>query len=70
MSDDITPKRGPGRPPNVAPAPEAIATVAVRVARDFWNENEIRVRAGAVIEVSVKAALKGIKSGALEPIED
>ncbi len=58
---DDTEKRGPGRPPKAA-------TVAVIVARDFWDDTETRVPAGTIIDVAVDDAMEGIESGAFKRI--
>lgn len=55
----------PGRPGR-KPKPEMIR---VKVARDYWDENEERVPAGTMMEVPVAVALKGIKSGALDTVD-
>lgn len=47
-------------------------TITCNVLRDFWptdDEND-RVRKGAVIEVSVEKALDGIEAGALQRVKD
>lgn len=59
-------KTGEAAKPGRKPKPE---TVRVRVARDYWDENEERVSAGTIIEVPVATALKGVKSGALDTVD-
>lgn len=70
--EEIEQKRR-GRPPmvraEVSEVAAPVSTVQVRVLRDFWTD-EGRVRAGTVISVPVQDALKGVKTGALDPIED
>lgn len=39
------------------------ATVAI--ARDYWDENEVRHRAGTEIIVPIEDALRGVASGAM-----
>lgn len=43
-----------------------------RVLRDFWpTENEEdRVRAGAIVEVDAEAMIQGLESGILERVKD
>ncbi len=70
MEDSETKRRG--RPPgsvNVRPDADP-STVNVLVARDFWNDAGERVAAGTVIAVTVKAALRGVKAGSFDIIED
>lgn len=43
--------------------------VPVRVKRDFWDSKGVRIRKGQVVEVTVDAALDGVKSGALDHIK-
>lgn len=43
--------------------------VPVRVKRDFWDSKGARIRKGQVVEVTVDAALDGVKSGALDHIK-
>lgn len=67
--EDVETKRR-GRPPGSGMARAEIAeTVQVRVLRDFWTD-EGRVRSGTVIRVPVQDALKGVKNGSLDPVED
>jgi pyruvoyl-dependent arginine decarboxylase (PvlArgDC) len=75
--EDIEIKRR-GRPPGSGMAkPEAMEaetvaaqTVNVVVSRDFWNENGERISAGTVIAVPVMAALRGVKAGSFDVIEE
>jgi len=43
-------------------------TVSVIVARDYWDENEVRVCSGTVVELPVDAAMEGVESGAFKRI--
>jgi hypothetical protein len=45
-------------------------TIKCVVMRDFWNENEVRVDAGSVIDVPVEQAMDGVESGALSRAKD
>jgi hypothetical protein len=38
-------------------------TIAVKLTRDYWVEADVRVSAGAIIDVTVDAALKLLDSG-------
>jgi hypothetical protein len=64
-------KRGPGRPPKAADAPEAapIATVLCRVLRDYWPAEDERVRAGTIVDLPVSEALDGIEEGRMERVK-
>lgn len=60
------PRRGPGRPRRVVEAagPQA-ELLPFRVERDFWPEEDKRVRAGTIVHMTAVEALDGIASGAL-----
>jgi hypothetical protein len=47
-------------------------TVQARVLRDFWpTENELdRVKAGAVVDVSMETLIDGMEKGILERVKD
>jgi hypothetical protein len=72
MTDE--PKRR-GRPPKAAdpialpatsePAP---GTFACKVLRDYWPEEDVRVRAGAVIHVDAATAMDGVEAGILSRV--
>lgn len=49
------------------PAKEKL--IAVRIERDFWNEDGTRHRKGTVVEVPVETALDGVESGALSRVK-
>lgn len=78
MEDAETKRRG--RPPGSGNARvEALVTgapmptedtIPMRVVRDFWDDAGERVTAGSIVRVSVKAALRGVKHGSLDLVED
>lgn len=39
------------------------------IMRDYWNDEGIRHRAGAEVDVPIEAALEGIESGALKRVK-
>lgn len=43
--------------------------IAVRVLRDFWDDDGERIRKGTVTEVSVEAALDGVENGILSRVK-
>lgn len=49
------------------PAPERL--IPVKIERDFWDAEGTRHRKGAIVEVSVEAALDGVESGALSRVK-
>lgn len=63
---ETTEKRGPGRPPKAEAA--APAARVFRVLRDYWptDDDQDRVRAGTMIELTADEALDLIASGAIE----
>ena len=65
MSDEE--KRGPGRPPKVAPVELAEPTVKAVVMRDYWTKADEagRVRTGTVLDVSKDDLIAGLETGIL-----
>ena len=66
MEDEV--KRGPGRPPKATPE-----TIRMVVMRDYWtkaDEDGGRVAAGAIVEVSIEAAMAGLENGSLARAKD
>jgi hypothetical protein len=43
--------------------------IAVRVLRDFWNDDGDRIRKGTIAEVTVDAALDGVENGILSRVK-
>jgi hypothetical protein len=56
-------------PEKAAPAPKL---VKARVLRDFWptENDEDRVRAGQVVEVTKDALIEGLEAGVLERVKE
>jgi len=44
-------------------AEKKVETLIVALARDTWDQNEIRQVAGSLIEVPLAAAMKGLQAG-------
>lgn len=65
MTQDDTQKRGPGRP-------KEDKTIAARVLRDYWptEDQNDRVRKGAIIEVTAEQMIDGMEIGTLERVKD
>jgi hypothetical protein len=63
--DDEPKKRGR---PRAQPVAEA-GTFACRVLRDYWPEEDVRIRAGTVVHVDAVAAMDGIESGILSRVK-
>lgn len=60
-----------GRPVKVAPVAPVEAPAgkfACRVERDYWPEEDQRVRAGTIVYLDAAAAMDGIESGALSRV--
>ena len=59
-----------GRPARVAPEPIAAPAgkFACRVERDYWPDEDQRVRAGTIVYLDAAAAMDGIESGALSRV--
>lgn len=43
--------------------------IPVKIERDFWDAEGNRHRKGAIVEVSVEAALDGVETGALSRVK-
>lgn len=43
--------------------------IPVKIERDFWDDAGNRHRKGAIVEVSVEAALDGVETGALSRVK-
>lgn len=70
MEENEAKRRGRPLGSGMARAEAAETMVAMRVVRDFWDGAGERVNAGAIVEVPLMAALRGVKSGALDIIEE
>ena len=44
--------------------------VKVRIKRDYWDENGVRVPAGTELLIPISAALEGVEGGVLETVKD
>ena len=51
------------------PAANAERLIPVKIERDFWDAEGNRHRKGAIVEVSVDAALDGVETGALSRVK-
>lgn len=71
MTDEIEPdapkKRGrPAKPIE----PDATELFPCVVLRDYWGDDEARVRAGAIVEVDAVTAMDGISAGILARVKE
>lgn len=64
---DEAPKKR-GRPAKVAAPVVEAGKFACRVERDYWPEDDQRVRAGTIVYLDAAAAMDGIESGALSRV--
>ena len=77
MTDERRPR---GRPRKEQPMTEAAETgaamkaaeptFACRVLRDYWPEEDQRVRAGAIVHLAAAAAMDGVEAGILARVKD
>jgi hypothetical protein len=62
-----------GRPPKEMAQPAQNVpdgTIACRVLRDYWPEEDQRVRAGAIVHLDAAAAMDGVEAGILARVKD
>lgn len=81
MTNERRPRGRPRKEPPMIEAAEVktevaeVATVAeptfaCRVLRDYWPEEDQRVRAGTIVHLDAAAAMDGVEAGILARVKD